>query len=140
MRTSKRNTHRTQQRTILSSLLCAWGGSLLGGLPCLLLLSAIAYRSSDPRAGLSAYATLLLVALALSCGAIAARCYRKSPALMGLLSGSGLSILLLGLGIAAAGSEATSIARMLLLLMLPILGLFGGWLGAVRRPRRRRPR
>ncbi len=140
MGTSKKNAYRHREKTMLSSLLSAWGLSLLGAVPLLLLFAAIAYRSEDPRAGLSAYATVLLVALALASGFLAARSYRKSGALMGLLAGLGISVLLFGLGLALSGTGDALSFRLLVLSLVPILGLLGGWFGSVRRVRRRRPR
>ncbi len=140
MRISQKNARKRRQRTILSSLLSAWGLSLLGAIPLLLLLAAIAYRSSDPRAGLSIYATLLLTLLSLSSGFFAARSYGKSGALMGLLSGMGISVLLFGLGLSLSGTGDVLSFRLLSLSLVPILGLLGGFLATKRRVRRRRPR
>lgn len=139
MLTSQKGRNRHRQKTMLSALLSAWGLSLLGAIPLLLLLAAIAYRSSDPRAGLSVCATIVLVALSLSSGYIAARGYRRSEALVGLLSGAGISLSLFGLGLSVSGANGLS-SRLLMLLLIPILGLLGGRLGARRRTRRRRPR
>lgn len=139
MLTSQKGRNRHRQKTMLSALLSAWGLSLLGAIPLLLLLAAIAYRSSDPRAGLSVCATVVLVALSLSSGYIAARGYRRSEALVGLLSGAGISLSLFGLGLSVSGANGLS-SRLLMLLLIPILGLLGGRLGARRRTRRRRPR
>lgn len=140
MGASKKNVHRHHQKTMLSSLLSAWGFSFLGAVPLLLLLAAIAYRSDDPRAGLSAYATLFVTVLALSAGFLSARSYGKSGPLMGLLSGLGISILLFGLGLALSGTGDAFSFRIIMLMLVPILGLLGGWFGSVRRVRRRRPR
>lgn len=140
MGTSKKSVRRRRERTMLSSLLTAWGVSFLGAVPILLLLAAIAYRADDPRAGLSAYATLLLIALSLASGFLAARSYGKSGPLMGLLAGAGISVLLFGLGLALSASADALSLRLFTFVLVLILGLLGGWLGSVRRVRRRRPR
>ncbi|MBR6545926.1 MAG: TIGR04086 family membrane protein [Clostridia bacterium] len=139
MLTSQKGRNRHRQKTMLSALLSAWGLSLLSAIPLLLLLAAIAYRSSDPRAGLSVCATVVLVALSLSAGYIAARGYRRSEALVGFLAGAGISLSLFGLGLSVSGANGLS-SRLLMLLLIPILGLLGGRLGARRHTRRRRPR
>lgn len=140
MATLKKNLRKRKEKTMLSSLLSAWGLSLLGAIPLLLLLAAIAYRSEDPRSGLSAYAALFLTVLSLSAGFLSAKAYGKSGAFVGFLSGLGISLFLLCLGLALSGSQGALPFRIVLLSLIPILGLLGGCLGSVRRVRRRRLR
>lgn len=140
MRKSQLNPNKRRQKTMLSALFSAWGLSLLGSVPLLLLLAAIAYRSSDPRAGLSIYATVFLTALALASGFFAAKGYGKSGALIGALSGVGISVLIFGLGLSLSGTGDPLSFRLPMLALIPILGLLGGRMGTKGRVRRRRPR
>ena len=137
---TKRRVQKQKPRTLFSSLLSAWGKSLLLTLPLLFLFAALAYRSIDPRAGLSAYATVTLVALSLSSGFFAARSYEKSGALLGFLAGFGISLLLFGLGLLFSDRGTAMAPRIISLLVILPLGIFGGLLGTKKRVRRRRPR
>ena len=141
MSTVKRNARGGQKATLGASLVRGWAVALLVGGALLLLLSALAYRSSDPRAGLSFYATLLLLTVALCAGFTSARTYRKSGVLTGILAGGGLGILFFGMSLALSSSGGLSTAHLLPMLLMPLLGALGGMLGSVKsRRRRRRPR
>ena len=136
----KKGRSARRQRTLTSALFSAWGLSLLLSIPLLLLMAALAYRSSDPRAGLSAYATIFTVILALSCGFFAARAYGKSATFVGLLSGAGIALVIVGIGLALSKDTEAIPMRLLCFALILLLGGIGGRLGGIKRSRRRRPR
>lgn len=129
--------HHRKTPTLGASLLRGWGVMLAVGMLLLLALTAIAYGAEDPSSRITPFASLALVALAVTSGFASATFYRKNGLLIGLLAGVGLTALLLALSI-AGGSHAPITGRLLSYLMVLVLSTLGGLLGGAKRSRRRR--
>lgn len=129
--------HHRKAPTLGSSLLRGWGVMLAVGTLLLLILTAIAYSAEDPSSRITPFATLAIVALAVTSGFSSAAFYRKNGLLIGLLAGAGLTVLLLALSI-AGGSQGPITGRLLSYLMILVLSTLGGLLGGAKRKKRRR--
>ena len=138
--TSKQHSKKEDaSAALLLDLIKSMAVTLLIGLLSLLICSLLAYFTEDPNAFIQPLGILSAAITAFGGGFAAMRFHRQSALLCGLLNGCALMavMLLLSLAFASQASHYSMPISLLLHLSLPILSVFGAFLGV---PRAKKPK